>query len=364
MTTLTDKFTSLEEQLASEATTRQTTDNNIYALLGNMSDKLTTMQDNNARNTRYILQAIGQLTACTDCPLPPLTTDPTDPTTVPISTEKCKRAQKLAYVLSQIMTVMDVLSVTGVGLNSSVVSDAIGQVITALAEPSDVPLPSFPEAVTIVGDGISYAAENFFEGNTLVGLFGTVYASLPALFYAAGSPEAAQSAYRSSIESAGFPVFATRLIEDLGYNELFSFYLNPDNDVNLDGYSGTTCGAVGGCYATNSQGYSNTPGHEPEVIGALWPEGFEVTNYDYDGVYYTAYVLLSQNANGWTFHLTSGTGVTLGAYIKPAGTIITVLSTDLTETPVTIPGDTTIVTLYTSLSNGPFEFVFCLPDEL
>jgi len=361
MTTLTEKFTALENQIADEATVRQTTDDNIYALLGNMSDTLTTMQDNNARNTRYILQAIGQLTACTDCPLPSRTTDPTDPKTRPIRLKKCKRAQKLAYVLNQIMTVMDILSVTGIFVNTSVVTDAIGQVITALAEPSDVPLPSYTEAWTIFGDSISYAAENIFLSNTLVGLFSAVYADLPALFYAASSPEAAQSAYRSSIESAGFPAAATSLIEDLGYNELFSFYLDPANDVNLDGYDGTVCGAPGGCYSTNSIGFSNTPGHEPELIGSVWPSSFAVTNYNYSGVYYTAYVLCTQDLDGARIQVTSGSGVHLSAYDNSTGTVVTRFEDDLTEAEVTISGSTNLVLLYCALSSGPFEFNVCLP---
>jgi hypothetical protein len=241
MSDLTAKFEALEEQLDAADAATQAKLVAINAALDLINTQLDTQTINNAANTRYLLSALGTLNPCTDCEGISITVPPTDTTAVTLDEDLCKRVQAFLHAMQSVYTVLDTMSAFGVGFSTSILTAAFNEVITALANGDTTPLPSFPEAVQIVGDGVSYIADNLFTGHTLVGLFTPLYFDLLRPMYEAGSASAAQAIYNGIIDGTDYSVFEMRLLEHAAYNELYSYYFDPASDPNLAGYDGTLC---------------------------------------------------------------------------------------------------------------------------
>jgi len=241
MSDLTEKFTTLETQLAdqAEATAAQLAD--IQAALDFINTQLDTITVNNAANTKYLANALAQNNPCMDCGDTSLVVPPTGDNTAGNGEEACKRVQAFLHAMTQVYTALDVMSTFGVGFSTSILTSAYTEVITALANGDTTPMPSFPEAVQIVGDGISYIASNVLVGHTLVGLFTPLYFDLLKPMFNAGNAGAAQVVYNGVIEGTDYGIFERPLLEHAAYNALYSYYFDPASDPNLSGYDGTIC---------------------------------------------------------------------------------------------------------------------------
>jgi len=248
MSDLTAKFTALEEQIAAQAAATDALIDTVEAKLQLIFDTLDVINVNGAVNTRALLAAMHQNSPCTTCDPVDISVPPTSPDDNPVNEDKCKRTQAFIHAMTEVFGVLDVMSAFGVPFTPSLITDAINQVITALANGDPTPLPSFPEMIQIVGDGVNYVAGGFFVGDTLAGYFAPLVFDLQAAIYAATSPAGAQSAYNSVIDaSEAIPNYAKPLMKDAAYNELWSFYLDPASDVNLTGYDGSICAPEGEC---------------------------------------------------------------------------------------------------------------------
>lgn len=244
MSDLSAKFTTLEEQLAAQATAIQALVDGVEAALDLINAQLDTQTINNAVNTRALLAAMGANSPCAPCPTPPLTVPVTNPDTRPLNADGCKRAQAFVHALTEIATVLDTMSAFAVPFNPSLIGDAMSQVATALANGDPTPLPSWAEANNIVSAGITYIAGNFFVGGTLVSEIAALAFDIQDATYSAGSAAGAKVAYEAVIDGSGAPSYAKPLLKAMAWNELYTFYFSTTSDVNLAGYDGGICTEV------------------------------------------------------------------------------------------------------------------------
>jgi len=241
MSDLTDKFTTLEGQLADQAEATAAQLAAIQAALDFINTQLDTMTVNNAANTKYLANALAQNNPCVDCGDTSLVVPPTDDTTTGQTEELCKRVQAFLHAMEQVYTALDVMSTFGVGFSTAILTSAYNEVITALANSDTTPMPSFPEAVQIVGDGISYIASNVLVGDTLVGLFTPLYFELLKPMFVAGNAAGAQVVYNGVIDGTDYGIFEKPLLKHAAYNSLYSYYFDPTSTPNLAGYDGSIC---------------------------------------------------------------------------------------------------------------------------
>ncbi len=241
MSDLTAKFAALESQLAEQQVATQVDLDNMQEQLTALFNELDTVIINNAANARAILQAIGANSPCAPCPTPSLTVPPVDTTGTPIDADKCKRTHAFIHAMMQVFTVLDTMSAFAIPFSPSLISDAIGQVIVALENGDPTPLPSFPEAVQIAGDGINYVAGNFLVGDTLSSLFASVALDMVDAIYSGTTAGDDKAQYAAIISGSVIPSYAKPLMIDAAYNELVSFYFDPASDVNLTGYADNDC---------------------------------------------------------------------------------------------------------------------------
>jgi len=200
MGNLTTKFAGLEAQLETQ---HLEVIDNLEAILNRLDAvnvALDIITNNNATNTKLILAAIGQNSPCAPCPTPPIVIPPVDATPHPIDADKCKRVQAFLHTMAEVFTVLDVASSVGIGFNPSLITDAFNQVIATLGNGDETPVISFPEAVQLVGDLVSYVATNILVGGTLNGYFSPLVFDLQDALYSSSTPADAQSAYNGEID--------------------------------------------------------------------------------------------------------------------------------------------------------------------
>lgn len=365
MSNLTDKFVEFEAQVTAHQAETQTDLNAIREQLGEFSTTLDIMIANAATNTRYLLAAIGSNSPCAPCPTPPLVVPPTNPDGTPISSDLCKRVQAFLHAMTQVYTVLDTVSAFSIPFSPSLITDAISQVITALGNGDETPLPSFPEAVQIGGAGINYAAGNFLEGGTLVGRFAPLVFDLRDAMYNGGSAAGAQSAFNAVINGASYPIYVSEFMVAGAYNELFSYYFDPSSDPNLTGYDGGACvAAPGSCWElvavpwTRDEGGSSGWGivdnfgtfvQSNPVGSASGPFNF------------TPAIFAQGNLEGWTMEVLSGS-----AYVNyKAGNIDSTFAFFSQGPFVPADGIQTVVGTgtFAILGTAAFTVRMCSPEE-
>jgi hypothetical protein len=241
MTTLTEKLDLLEDQLASQNTLIAGYIDTVESKLQLVNDNLSIIEENMAVNTKALLAALGQTGACFPCPtpsivVPPIATNPTAP-----STENCKRSQGIIATIHAILEGMDTLQSFNVIGSFNVINDAISEIIGSISAGDTLPLPSFPEAVNIVGDYVSYAGERVFSGVGLIDQFSTLEPTILSAIAGASDPSVAQSQYNGVIDASGASNGAKLLFKAVAYNALWSYYYDPASTPDLSGFDGSIC---------------------------------------------------------------------------------------------------------------------------
>lgn len=244
MSDLTGKFAALEEQLEAADAAMQVDLNAMRSELEFLNAQIDTLNLNGAANARAILAALAANSPCTTCPPTDLTVPPVDGTLNPINEDKCKRSQAFVHALLEFATATDVLSAFSIPFNTQLVLDAVDQVITSLANGDPTPGMSWAEASNFVNEAIFYGLGNFLVGDTLVGFISELAFEIRDATYSAGSPGEAKTAYEAVIDASSVPSYAKGLLKALAWNELYTFYFDPDSDVNLTGYAGDACTEV------------------------------------------------------------------------------------------------------------------------
>ncbi len=252
MSDLTAKFTAFETQSAAQ---HDIVIENLEAILNRLDAvnvALDIITNNNATNTRYLLQAIGELNKCVECGTQPIIVPPIDTTPVTLDTDKCKRSQAFVDAIGRFLAVWDTFSSFDVASNVSIITNAISEVIGELGAGDTIPLPSFPEAVQLAGDVLSFTGYNLFAHTSLVDEYNPLKASLYQAIYDASDRSSAQSVYNGLVAAGMSSGFLSDVVSATAYNELWNYYFDPDSLPDLSGYSGVVCGTAG-CFNYTSE---------------------------------------------------------------------------------------------------------------
>lgn len=294
MSDLNDKFVTLEGLLADQNTAILAALSTLQSTQDTMQTTLTALNDNQATNARLLLNAIGNISACTPCPLPSLTTPPLGTTTPGISNDACKRVQAFLHAVETILTYGDYLINGGLFASPSNINDMIAQAIDVLENPDTTPLPSWTEVVVIAADVASWIVNNLVNGDTFVGDFTPLESDLQDAMFNAGNVAAIKAAYMSTIDASSTRGYAKPVFKQIAYDALFTYYFDPSTTPNLTGYSGTVCTGVGsGCtddfnglsgFSNYDSGNFNLHSEDYIVVGVAGGGGGTVGVY-IDGVH-------------------------------------------------------------------------------
>ena len=351
MSDLTGKFSVLEAELTEQSETAQTTRANIYALLGAMSDTIDAINNNNAVNTRLLLNAIGQSGACFPCPTPSMTVPPITTTPTTISTASCQRSQAIIATIHNILAQMDVMMSYNVVATFNVLNDAIGDVIAAIVAGDTVPLPTFPEVVNLVGSYFSYVGERIFSGVGLVEQFEPLETSLINGIWGAATASAARAQYVSIIEGSDVSFAGKFVIENVAYNALWSYYYDTATSPDVSGFDGSFCG-IGGCLTVPSASTSINGGSSIAFID--WPAVFLPVNA-VGSLTSNHYTWATRDFTNWV--LTPAVDAFYYITSSDAGNYLTA------NVPVTLGSDVDLMAIRRSdASNTPFTIQICPPS--
>lgn len=347
MTTLTDKFTELEEQLAGQEATIAAYIDTVETKLQSMLDMLDIINVNAAANTKYLLAALSQTGACFPCPSPPMIVPPIGTTEGSINSDRCKRAQAIIAVIHALLENMDTMQSFNVIGTYNVIAGAITDYIGTIAAGDTVPLPSAPEAINIVGDYVSYAGERIFSGLGLVEQFAPLESDLILAIYNTTTPGAAQDAYNAVIDGSTVTNGASLLFKAIAYTALWSYYFDPDSEPDLSAYSGTLC-AEAGCMDIDSSPVT-TSGFAGNAI--VWTEPFSGTDNGGTGVW-SDNVFCTTQLSGYTCTCTENVRI----YDVNGGSF-----DDLNVGNTHTFGTTTFAIVFDAGNGTPFTMTICPP---
>lgn len=302
MTDLTAKFAALEDQLAAADAAMQVDLNAIRDQLEFVNTQLDTQTLNNAANTKAILAALGQSAACFPCPTPSVIVPPISTVPIGINEDHCKRAQAFVKTIHDILAAMDTMQSFNVIGTYNVVSDAISEVVSAVAAGDTLPLPSFPESVQIAGTYVSYAGERVFSGVGLIEQFGPLEDALRDATYIAGTPEAARAGYEGVIDGSSVSTAGGFLFKAVAYSALYSYFFDETSLPDLSAFEGDVCGAPSEC-VTLLEDYS-----------------FVITKTNDDGLDYVQFEIPSWAATiEWNITFSEGFNVFWSATARETG---------------------------------------------
>lgn len=258
MTNLTDKFETLENQLFTQSEAIKLLVDDVEGKLDGIYTLLDTINNNNATNTKYLLDALGGIDPCANCDSGPLIVAP--PTTNPFfpGEASCKRAQAFVSFMDSVTSVLDIVSGLGTGTFPSLITKAYTEVIESSSMYGGVPLISYTEGVQLVGVLINYSISNIGRADTLNAQFNTLKSAIQSATFNSTSADSAKAAYASVINGSALPSDEKMVLLGAAYDGLFTFFFDPASDPDLTGFSGTACGAVDTICAI-STGNKNDP---------------------------------------------------------------------------------------------------------
>lgn len=247
MTDLASKFSALETQLTAQNEAILAAMSTLSGTLASIDASLSTLNDNGATNTQYLLAAIGQNNPCNPCPTPSLEVPVISPTPHPVNADKCLRTQALLYCIEQLCVKMDALSAFSVAFAPQLLIDAFNEVYAEFFAADSVPPPSWIEALGLVANAVSYVAGNILVGDTLTGAYVPLLEDLRQAIFLTSTPADAQEAFISVIGSGVAHSGTANLLDALAYIELFNYFLDPANVIDTTGFDGSVCGLPSGC---------------------------------------------------------------------------------------------------------------------
>lgn len=347
MTNLADKFSTLEGLMADQNTAILTSLGTVNTTLAAIATALELLNENGAANTRYILNALGQIDPCKPCPMPSLVVPPLLGADPSADEDKCKRVQAFVHAVETILTYGDFMINGGVFASPGAINDMIAQAVVALGNPEN-PFPSWTEVVVIAADVASYIVNNLINGYSFVELFTPLKATLVESMFSGTTAESMRGIYQAVIGSNADPSYAVPVFNGVAYAALFNYYFDSGTSPDLTGYDGGICSGDDGCYhfSTDEMDFVTTEtgsGYIPH-----WAKyGLTVvSNPGHDNA-----VWVSGDWDGWSFELDRD-----GVFHTIAG----VFGSTGTEQSGTF-SDPSPPNLLTFVHSEPFALVFCPP---
>jgi uncharacterized coiled-coil protein SlyX len=366
MTTLTDKFTTLEEQLATQNATIAGYIDTVETKLQGMLDSQDLIIENMAANTRYLLSAIQANSPCIPCPTPSITVPPVSTVPITIDTDACKRSQAILQMLTATAEALDNLMNLNVTAAWTLISDVYSQIIATLGASDTIPLPSFPEAVNIAGNYFNFAASRLFSGETLAGNLSPLFFDLRNAIYAAGNPSAAQEAYNSIIDGSSMSGAGKLMLKSMAYSALWSYFLDETSEPDLSGFDGSVCPLPDlTCFEFTAVAWtSDFPASGYAITGNFGTFVCQTTLSTSSGtVTHSEPIIYAGDLNSWTWEVLTGgpvylqwrgEGPDVPFGLDTAGPYAT---TDGMSAPYTEGTGT-----FTFFSANPFTFRLCSPE--
>jgi hypothetical protein len=290
MTNLSDKFDTLETQLATQYAALATALAGIADSQTLILSALDTLNNNGAVNTRYLLAQLSQLDPCRDCETPPDLTLPV-PGEVPaeVTDEHCLRMQALLGIIRSLLVKLDVISNFGLGFNLSNTTAAINEVIAGTGYPSGMPGPSYVEISTLIGSALAYIASNLIRGDDLTDLFDANYTALLNGLYFATTASAGLEAYNAAIEASGLPADERGMLEAVAIVGWFNWAFDVSNTMDTSAYDADLCGAVdpAECHTLSSapDNVYDSGSFSVTREAINWPAGYSRQTAQLDGRY-------------------------------------------------------------------------------
>lgn len=347
MTNLSTKFGATDDLMTSIGDEAHSQRESILTTLSDIQTALASIDSDMLLMKRSLLAAVSQQDPCATCPPPSLITPPTDTTTNPIDTDKCKRVQALLHAISEIAGVIGAVTNSALVWSPSVVTSGISEVVTTLITGGTVPLPSFGEAASIASDAITYGVLNIGRGDDLKAQFDSVSSSMIDVLYTTSSPGAAQSAFGASMSSSGLPDDEIKLLTAIGFNALFSYFLDPASSPDLTGFDGSVCSFPSGtCFTVGTLNSDSDGGSHIQAVGATFgpfaPETGAIATTS-GPVTWTPGIFYSEDPNGWTYEVLVGHAQLLHRTGDPssATTFTTDTSVGVDGTPHAFPASGT-----------------------
>jgi len=270
MSDLTGKFSVLEAELTEQAETAETTRGNIYALLGAMADTIEAMNNNNAVNTRLLLNAINQSSACSTCPTGPIIGTPPIDTSTPESDEFCQRVQAFLTFIALCCTYADGVGDLSAAFTTGFVTAVVDEIRGTMDDPG-IPDPSWLDTLVLAADGVNFVINRAILGGSTHETFDPVRFDIQNAMFVSGSPEAAQQAYYDGIDAAEGLGASRPLLKGFAYGDVVNYFLDPSTEPNLTSFDGDVC-APPGCVDFLSQAVTLSCGGSSGII--VWDTPF------------------------------------------------------------------------------------------
>jgi hypothetical protein len=335
--------------------------NNAYqasalSLLSQINQNTDTIINNNALNAQRLLIAIAANDPCKSCDVLPIAPPPIQVTPQPIDQDHCKRMQALIYALRRFTVKLDILSSFGTGFSPTVIHDAIAEIITELGVAELLEFPSLGEVAQIASAGAAYVFSNLFTTNSLPAAFLSIEDQLLVVLYDTDNASAGQAAYRSFLDGSGLPSAIVQLFKAMAYTSVFNLYYDTTKMLDLSGYDGTICTPESPCAEVTSNNIISNEAGTFYVIDPVDP---------YPG---NAPTFNSGNYIGYTITLISANrtkAVAVGSY-NPGGSYVGVGSLVNQFDTCTVLYATAAIGYYseTLAGDGHYTLQICAPDEL
>lgn len=318
-----------------------------------------TMINNGSLNTQRILAALAQLDPCKVCDtptyqIPPVLVDP-----APANSVHCQRMQALLYAIQRLCVKFDILSSFGVNFSTTVVTDAIQEVITELSPSGTLVVPSVLEAAHLAAVAIGYVASSLFVSNSLPGALNIVHEDLLSALYAADNAAEGMNEYAMVINASNLNQPTKNMLIALGYNELFNYYYYSASPESVATFNGSLCAPAtifppaAGCTQLSATAVL-VDGNATWAI--VWPSGGTDTipaeaRPGYSAAHASHPVWLTGvDLTGYTVRYVEAAGG-IAVYEQPAGPA----ALGLTPTPQTILASNYLAIV----SGGPFTVEIC-----
>jgi len=250
MTTLTEKFTALEAALAAQAATTDGYIDTVEAKLQALFDEMDIIIINNASNTKALLAAINQSSACSTCPTMPLIgTPPVDDETA-VSEDFCKRVRAFLTYIDLCCTYADAVGDVSSAFSTGYVTAVIGGIQAAMDD-SGIPVPGWLDTIAIAADGVNYVINRAILGGSTHEMFDPIRSAIQGAMFVAGAVNAASDAYMAAIDTASGLAAARPLLKGVAFGDVVNYFLDPASTPNLTPYDGTGC-FPGSCVTIDS----------------------------------------------------------------------------------------------------------------
>jgi hypothetical protein len=361
MSDLTDKFTTLEDEIAGNHTAMMAALSDVNDTLGVINSNLETINSNASLNTQLLLSAISANGQCATCPEGPLLPQAPITDINPIDSEKCQRTQAFLHVIELFCGYADNPSVVSSAFTPAFFTAIIGEVRTATSD-SGIPVPGWVDSIVIASDGVNYLVNKAILGGSVSADFASLKSTLQSVIWTAGSPADVKSIFDDTVQGSSAGGAAKALLKGFAFNDLVNYFFDSGSSPVVSGYDGGICSFLpGSCFEMASQAVVVTvPGFGTITRHAIasWPGGLVTQDSDLLGNGYSANQVIVGDLYGYTFEALTGSNVRL-VWITGPSTYDGVILDGLGPHALTIHSSQVFV----DSVSGAFSIRMCTPAE-